>query len=476
MYRELDTLQLPDSKIVELKMLEDDGGAPLACYVLVHTEKNEDSLIRTQIWLPKQYNGRFLGLGSGGQAGVLADVPIGYLKEGYAIACTDMGSSRYVSGEKTHANENLFADYTHKSTHIMARIAKACIKAYYGEEPKFSYFFGQSAGGLQGYSEVQSYPEDFDGVIAGVPSNNALHLITYFLWLHQKLRREDGTAYICEKDAKQISAHAVDFFQARGDGEAGDRFTTYPYTDENTVSDFLGFLSKKMPSLSGEQLSALREAYEGPKNPKTGEQLFCGLPIGAELNCGYFSDGAAFGFFWFRLFFGEDYNDRSFSFDAHYESFLSKVGKDFTANATDLSAFEARGGKFLTYSGTEDASGPWADALKYYNRVCEAMGGYERVRGFFKHFMLPGRGHGERGRGLFRPFGCDLNESLLTAMRKWREDGIAPEYLLCAHYDTDATGARTLTITRKISPYQADKTKEGIDFPKSTSDRILALL
>jgi feruloyl esterase len=465
-------LQLESSNIAELEML--DGGR--VCYALVITAPHKDSLIRTQIWLPENYNGRFLGLGSGGQAGCLADMPIQYLEEGYAVATTDMGTSQYVSGEKTRASKNLYADYAHLSTHLMATIAKACITAYYGEEPKYSYFFGQSAGGLQGYSEVQYYPEDFDGVIAGVPSNNALHLILYFLWLHIKLRREDGTSRISASDAKEISVLAAEFFQSRGDGEAGDRFITYPYTDENTVTDFLAFLEKRMKTLSKEQLSVLKEVYDGPKHPHTGEQLFCGLPLGAEVNCGYFSEGANFGFFWFRLFFGEGYDDRNFSFDTHYEQLLSAIGKDFTANNPDLSAFASRGGKFLTYSGTEDASGPWADAMKYYNRVCAAMGGYENAQGFYKHFVLPGRGHGERGRGLFCPRGRDLNESLLSALRGWREEGIAPEYLLCAHYDTNEDGTRSLAYTRKIFPYRGDKTREGIDFPKTTSDRILAFL
>ena len=476
MFRRLENLQLPDSKIAELKIIDGECGEPLAYYALVITEKSADSLIRTQVWLPLSYNGRFLGLGSGGQAGILADTPVDYLKEGYAVASTDMGTSRYVSGEKTKASADLFSDYTHRSTHLMAAIAKACIKAYYGEEPKYSYFFGQSAGGLQGYSEVQTYPEDFDGVIAGVPSNNALHLILYFLWMHQKLRREDGSALIPYDIAKQISFLATKFFQSRGDGEAGDLFITYPYTDENTVADFLIFLKNRMPALSAEQFAVLREVYDGPKSPRTGEQLFCGLPIGAELNCGYFEEGANFGYFWFRLFFGEGYNDRDFSFDTHYEQLLSSIGKDFTANAPDLSVFASRGGKFLTYSGTEDASGPWADAIKYYNRVCAAMGGYENTQGFYKHFMLPGRGHGERGRGLFRPFGRNLGESLLSALRGWREEEIPPEYLLCAHYDTDEYGARTLAYTRKIFPYRGDKTREGVDFPKTTSDRILSYI
>lgn len=43
----------------------------------------------------------------------------------------------------------------------------ACIQAYYGKAQKSSYWLGCSSGGKQGLKEVQMYPEDFDGVIAG---------------------------------------------------------------------------------------------------------------------------------------------------------------------------------------------------------------------------------------------------------------------------------------------------------------------
>jgi feruloyl esterase len=40
-------------------------------------------------------------------------------------------------------------------------------QAYYGEAAKKSYWLGCSSGGKQGLKEVQAFPEDYDGVIAG---------------------------------------------------------------------------------------------------------------------------------------------------------------------------------------------------------------------------------------------------------------------------------------------------------------------
>lgn len=40
-------------------------------------------------------------------------------------------------------------------------------QAYYGRQQDYSYWLGCSSGGKQGLKEVQEYPEDYDGVIAG---------------------------------------------------------------------------------------------------------------------------------------------------------------------------------------------------------------------------------------------------------------------------------------------------------------------
>ena len=45
-----------------------------------------------------------------------------------------------------------------------------------------------------------------------------------------------------KEEAEKISALAAAFFQLRGDGEPGDDFVTWPYSDEHTVSDFLKYL------------------------------------------------------------------------------------------------------------------------------------------------------------------------------------------------------------------------------------------
>lgn len=55
-------------------------------------------------------------------------------------------------------------------------LAKEVTEAYYSCKPKFNYYSGCSTGGRQGLKEVEMYPEDFDGVLAGSPAWWTSHL------------------------------------------------------------------------------------------------------------------------------------------------------------------------------------------------------------------------------------------------------------------------------------------------------------
>ena len=142
------------------------------------------------------------------------------------------------------------------------------------------------------------------------------------------------------------------------------------------------------------------------------------------------------------------------------------------ANEPDISAFRANGGKLLVYSGVADPAGPYADALNYYNRVCDRLGGVSEVLSFFRFFLLPGKAHGDTGLGVRQIYGEGQGVPLLTAIRKWREEGKAPAYLSCAHI-TEENGERKVKFTRDIYPYLNDKLTEGRDYPSSTCRRYL---
>jgi feruloyl esterase len=412
---------------------EDMTGLPSFRRIVFESVMGEGSYIKTELWLPDDWNGIFIGLGNGGLAGNIWHWNLReYVIKGYAVAQTDMGTSR---GQNAGINNpDMWADFGGRATHDMAVRSKEIIKDYYKKYPEFSYFSGGSTGGQQAFSLAQSYPKDFDGIIAAVPANNRIFLHTYFLWNHNHLRKPDGSVMFTRADTEEISRAAAEYFQSLGDGEKGDNFVSFPWRGENTVEDFLEFLKISNPQFSDEQISALKAVYEGPKNPSTGKQIYNGMPIGSEIyGCGICDceDEIPPHYYPFIWTFGENYNPFDFDFDKDLEKVSDTLSVYLNSNSPDLSEFKAAGGKIIAYSGSADPCVPYPDAMKYAERVEKFFGGYENSSSFFRYFLMPGKDHGNGGLGATDLFGAN-NLGMIETLRLWRETGEAPDYLVAA--------------------------------------------
>jgi feruloyl esterase len=66
-------------------------------------------------------------------------------------------------------NAEAIVDFGHRATHLATTVGKSVIARYYGRPAQRAYWQGCSTGGRQGLAEVQRYPDDYDGVIAGAP-------------------------------------------------------------------------------------------------------------------------------------------------------------------------------------------------------------------------------------------------------------------------------------------------------------------
>lgn len=492
----LQTLKLPYGKITLIEKIEDGhfespsgcyDNMPKFCRVVVDASVEEGSKIRVEVWLPEEWNGIFIGHANGGIAGrVMHHNLEPYVTRGYAIAQSDLGSSDGL--ERGPHNPALWKDYGGRANIVMTKIGKAIVSDYYGRTPKYSYFMGASTGGQQAHSVAQRYPDEYDGIVGGVPANNRVFLHTYMLWNHLKAC-PNGQPLFTEDDVYRLTDYGTAFFQSRGDGEPGDNFVTFPYFGKQTTEAFLDYLQKEKSGFNEAQIEALRAIYNGPVNPNTGEQIYNGLPIGGEIFGGGLlssAGGKAPGNYVATWAFGKEYDSSTFDFDKDLDALMEILGKELNANQPDLSAFHAHGGKFITYSGVADAVVPYPDAIKYYNRVCAKMGGYDKVKEFFRYFLFPGKSHGDNGRGTNTIWTDEEGHCILDALRLWREEGKAPEYMIAAHVKDknglgvpcvgiDADMEKALpqtTFMRKIYPYQADW-KEGEDFPVCCADRYL---
>ncbi|KAF8855533.1 tannase-domain-containing protein [Acephala macrosclerotiorum] len=151
------------------------GDAPETSYNTVQTALPS----ARRIWLPMKtaWNSIFLTVGNGGCAGGInyPDIVIG-LKQGFATMSTDTRHNSTQNDATWTGNPEEMIDFGHRALHLSTTAAKEVIRIFYSLNSSYSYFTGCSTGGRQGWSEVQRYPADFDGVLVGASANWMTHL------------------------------------------------------------------------------------------------------------------------------------------------------------------------------------------------------------------------------------------------------------------------------------------------------------
>jgi feruloyl esterase len=124
------------------------------------------------------WNGKVLGIGGGGFAGNLTlNAAANGLSRGYAVIPERHGAREHRGRSIRRSRSQRRASRTSRrsSTSVIARRtspptwASASSPAITARAPQHAYWQGCSTGGRQGLAEIQRYPADYDGVIAGAP-------------------------------------------------------------------------------------------------------------------------------------------------------------------------------------------------------------------------------------------------------------------------------------------------------------------
>jgi len=103
-----------------------------------------------------------------------------------------------------------------------------------------------------------------------------------------------------------------------------------------------------------------------------------------------------------------------------------RLEQDIPDNPSKFKAFFGRGGKLLIYHGYDDLIISPYSSVWFYEDLAEQNGGYEKLQGHARLFMVPGMQHCTGGAG---PNSFDT----LSAMEKWVEKGDAPDGILATH-------------------------------------------
>ena len=173
---------------------------PAFCRVAATLKPSSDSDIKIEVWLPAEnWNGKFQAVGNGGWTGAIAyPAMIEALRRGYATSSTDTGHEGGSASFALGHPEKLI-DFAYRSEHEMTVKAKAVINAFYGTDPRYSYWNGCSAGGRQGLKEAQRFPTDFDGIIAGAAGGDWTGRAAQSLRVAQALHRDEASDIPAEK-------------------------------------------------------------------------------------------------------------------------------------------------------------------------------------------------------------------------------------------------------------------------------------
>jgi feruloyl esterase len=454
------------------------AGMPAFCRVEGSATPAAGSLVKFEVWIPESWNGKIVATGNGGYSNVPSYRDMAYaLGQGYAAVGGD-------TGHQTSTPEDLLwgvghperiEDWGSRSIHAIIGPAKRIAEAVHASAPTRAYYYGCSTGGHQGYAEIQRYPQDFAGVIAGAPGNNRIRLNAGFLWRFLSNHRpgDNATPIIPAAKLPVITKAVVAACDAKDgvtDGVIDDpRSCTFDPASLRCSGD------DRADCLTQDQIDALNKMYAGVKDSRTGEIIYPGWPKSSEALTSSASGQPQSGWhsywgtteptraaFW-RLWVFDNPAWDWWTFDPARDVAIAdrKVGRLIDQVSTDITAFKARGGKAIVYQGWQDPVVNPIDTIAYYEHVRSRQGSQDEIDRFFRLFLVPGMGHCAGGTGA-TSFGnqggaspiINAQHDLLSALDAWVEKGTAPDRIVASRVvDKAVVRTRPLCAYPKQATY-----------------------
>jgi Tannase and feruloyl esterase len=403
---------------------------PPFCRVAGTIRPTADSDIRFEVWMPaSSWNGKFVGVGNGVWAGSITYASmIEPLSMGYATAATDdghQGSPLDASFAAGHPEK--LVDFGHRAPHEMTVAAKAVIAALYGKSADRSLFVSCSTGGRQGLMEAYRYPRDYDGISSMAPTNPMVGLMVSSLWTgHATLK--DAASRIPPQKFAVVHKAAVAACDA--DDGVKDGIISAPRSCRFDAASLQCKAEDAPDCLTSAQVAALRAIYQGPRNPRTGKQIYPGFEPGSEMMFPIQTNGpepfaVATTYMKSLVFKDPNWNFRSFDYDEDVTRAMQAGSAPLDVPPNGLDSFFTDGRKLLLSHGWVDGLIPPMSTVNFYTQLTMRTGPKKAIEGS-RLFMIPGMGHCAGGEG---PFVFDA----ISALDRWVETGRAPERIIVSN-------------------------------------------
>ncbi|KAJ5936252.1 hypothetical protein N7454_005550 [Penicillium verhagenii] len=433
----------------------------------------DGDVVHVQYWLPEpaKFENRYVSTGGGGWAinSGSSSIPTALIAGGVG-GLTDGGFGSFdtqFSSAALLANGTINWQATYMLTigivigyqahNELAIFGKELTRNIYDVASKdkiYSYYQGCSEGGREGWSQVQRFPDQFDGVVAGAPA---------FRWAQQQTNHLTGNVmqknlnYFpsnCELEKiMNMTIESCDPLDGKTDGVVARSDLCLAHLNWNKIegasyscaasSGYGSSTPASSGTVSAKAIELVKTYWKGLYD-SDGQRVYFSYQPGStftDLQTEYNSetdsyelDISGLGGIWIAQFidFIKDAENIDSLEDVTYDTLKewmilsqAKYGDILQTTYPDLTDFQAAGGK--------DYSIPTASSVRYWDSVRSIMfpeKGYREgaaaVDDFYRLFLIPGVGH------------CSTNEyepnapwpqTTLQTVIEWVEKGTPPATL-----------------------------------------------
>lgn len=449
---------------------------PELCAASINVKTPNNTSYNFGIFLPTQWNGRFLCTGNQAFGGginwidMVIELPIamsnswrghlliffqgGFSHYGFATISTDTGHSSAPDDGRWGLNQpHKLINWGYRAMHGSITTAKQVIQMYYCNDIQFSYYASCSTGGRQGFKEMQLHPETFDGVVVGAPAWWSTHLQSWAL--------RQGIVNLSKKNSSHVPSllfpaiveemvRQCDPQDGLEDGIIGDPF--------GCNFDFNQLLCQpgknRTDCLTSAQIDTVHMLYSSFWDTNQ-TFVFPSITLGSDaatLSVKPSRLGSDFFRYWV-------YNNTNWDYTAlRYEDIVKADEVDpgaATANNFDLSPFKQRGGKLIHYHGLADELIPAGSSQYFYDQVYRTLVPRGiKVDDFYRFFFVPGMSHcmgstvapwyiggGAQyisGATHSVPGFMNSQHDVILAIMDWVENGKAPNEIIATKYWNDS--------------------------------------
>jgi feruloyl esterase len=457
-----------------------------------------DSEIKFEVWLPPtpaDWNKRMKVNGTGGYAGSIPYARLAQdVADGIVSAGSNMGHDGGESASWTLNRPEKVKDWGLRAHYSVATAAKALSSAFSAEPVRHSYFEGCSNGGRQALMMAQNYPELFDGIVAGAPSNFYPDLLMWLLWTGKHLTPSAPFGPPSVSTAKRQAVtqrvlQACDALDGATDGQiTNPRACRFDIETLGPSGD---------GTLTAPELAVFRAMYAGTTS-EAGVQRYTGARLGSEADWNpLFADNGGYGPFIGHYVYSLESPPFDWRRDINFSNVYDVVKLALTpvtaAPSPDLRTFKNRGGKIIQYHGWNDSVVPPDGSIGYHYALTQfewlkslppravdkvvdnltpqaveatALLFGHKVREYHRLFMLPAVGHcggstgpSAIGGGAPEPPKAFRNPDthVVSAVIRWVEEGVAPEKIIATSFGANGSVVRQ----RPVCPYPAQAVYDG---------------